>query len=122
VQFCVVTPMQRALADFLASDADHYLGLPDFYQQKRDHFCTLLTASRLRYTPSAGTYFQLVDYSAISDEADVSYARRLTQEAGIAGIPVSVFCAVPGNARLLRFCFAKDSSTLERAAEILCRL
>ncbi|MDQ1302995.1 MAG: methionine transaminase [Pseudomonadota bacterium] len=122
VQFCVVTPMQRALADFLASDADHYLGLPAFYQQKRDQFCALLAGSRLRYTPSAGTYFQLVDYSAISDEVDVGYARRLTQEAGIASIPVSVFCAVPGNARLLRFCFAKDSSTLERAAEILCRL
>lgn len=122
VQFCVVTPMQRALADFLASDADHYLELPAFYQQKRDQFCTLLAGSRLRYTPSAGTYFQLVDYSAISDEADVSYARRLTREAGLAGIPVSVFCAVPGDARLLRFCFAKDSSTLERAAEILCRL
>ena len=122
VQFCVVTPMQRALADFLASDADHYLGLPAFYQQKRDQFCALLAGSRLRYTPSAGTYFQLVDYSAISDEVDVGYARRLTQEAGIASIPVSVFCAVPGDARLLRFCFAKDSSTLERAAEILCRL
>lgn len=122
VQFCVVTPMQRALADFLASDADHYLGLPAFYQQKRDLFCALLATSRLRFTPSAGTYFQLVDYSAISDEADVSYARRLTREAGIAGIPVSVFCATPGNAKFLRFCFAKDSSTLERAAAILCKL
>lgn len=122
VQFCVVTPMQRALADFLASDADHYLGLSAFYQEKRDRFCTLLAPSRLRCTPSAGTYFQLADYSAISDEPDLSYARRLTQEAGVASIPVSVFCAVPGNSRLLRFCFAKDSSTLERAAEILCRL
>jgi len=122
VQFCVVTPMQRALADFLASDADHYLGLSAFYQEKRDRFCALLAPSRLRCTPSAGTYFQLADYSAISDEPDLSYARRLTREAGIACIPVSVFCALPGNARLLRFCFAKDSSTLERAAEILCRL
>lgn len=122
VQFCVVTPMQRALADFLASDKDHYLGLPAFYQEKRDYFCTLLGPSRLHYTPSAGTYFQLADYSAISDEPDVSYSRRLTREAGVACIPVSVFCATPGDARLLRFCFAKDSSTLERAAEILCRL
>ncbi len=122
VQFCVVTPMQRALADFMVSDKEHYLGLPDFYQKKRDYFCTLLKPSRLRCTPSAGTYFQLADYSAISDEPDVSYAQRLTREVGVACIPVSVFYAVPGDARLLRFCFAKDSSTLERAAEILCRL
>ncbi|MFZ1624935.1 MAG: pyridoxal phosphate-dependent aminotransferase [Gammaproteobacteria bacterium] len=122
VQFCVVTPMQRALADFLASDADHYLGLSAFYQEKRDRFCALLAPSRLRCTPSAGTYFQLADYTAISDEPDLGYARRLTREAGIACIPVSVFCALPGDTRLLRFCFAKDSSTLERAAEILCRL
>lgn len=122
VQFCVVTPMQRALADFLASDAAHYLGLPAFYQEKRDRFCALLAPSRLRCTPSAGTYFQLADYSAITDEPDCSYARRLTRESGVACIPVSVFCFAPGQARLLRFCFAKDSSTLERAAEILCRL
>ncbi len=122
VQFCVVTPMQWALADFLESDPGHYLGLPAFYQAKRDRFCALLAPSRFRFTPSAGTYFQLLDYGAITDEADVAYARRLTIEAGVACIPVSVFCAGPLARPLLRFCFAKDESTLQRAAEILCRL
>ena len=120
VQFCVVTPMQWALADFLESDPRHYLELPAFYQAKRDQFCRLLGASRFGFTPSAGTYFQLLDYSRISDEPDVDFARRLTQEHGVACIPVSVFCATPLDRPLLRFCFAKDPATLERAAEILC--
>jgi len=126
VQFCVVTPMQWALADFLESDPGHYRDLPAFYQAKRDHFCALLSRSRFRLAPSAGTYFQLLDYGAITDENDVAYARRLTIEAGVACIPVSVFCAAPAATSmatpLLRFCFAKDGATLERAAEILCRI
>lgn len=122
VQFCVVTPMQWALADFLESDPGHYLDLPAFYQAKRDRFCALLQPSRFRLTPSAGTYFQLLDYGSITGEADVAYARRLTIEAGVACIPVSVFCAEPLPRPLLRFCFAKDESTLGRAAEILCRI
>ncbi len=123
VQFCVSTPMQYALADFLASDPQHYLELPAFYQRKRDLFCGLLAESRFRFTPSAGTYFQLLDYSGITDEPDVEFARRLTREAGIASIPVSVFQKrPPANQRLLRLCFAKHDSTLEQAAEILCRL
>ncbi len=122
VQFCVVTPMQWALADFLESDPGHYLDLPAFYQVKRDQFCALLQPSRFRFTPSAGTYFQLLDYSAITGEPDVDYAQRLTREAGVACIPVSVFCAEPLTIPRLRFCFAKDPATLERAAEILCRI
>ncbi len=122
VQFCVVTPMQWALADFLESDPQHYLDLPAFYQGKRDRFCQLLESSRFRFTPSAGTYFQLLDYSAISDEPDVAFARRLTVEAGVASIPVSVFCAEPPGGSYLRFCFAKAPETLERAAAILCQL
>lgn len=122
VQFCVVTPMQWALAEYLESDPAHYLGLPAFYQAKRDRFCELLAGSRFRLVPSAGTYFQLLDYSAITDEPDVEYARRLTISSGIASIPVSVFCAEPPDARLLRFCFAKDERTLERAADILCTI
>lgn len=122
VQFCVVTPMQWALADFLESDPAHYLDLPAFYEAKRDQFCALLKGSRFQLTPSAGTYFQLLDYSRITAEHDVEYARRLTREAGVACIPVSVFCAEPLARPLLRFCFAKDTSTLERAAEILCRI
>jgi methionine aminotransferase len=122
VQFCVVTPMQHALAEFLDAEPAHYLGLPGFYAAKRDLFCRLLAPSRLRLRPSAGTYFQLVDYGAVSDEPDVAFARRLTREHGIAAIPVSVFCETPTGDRLLRFCFAKDSGTLEQAARILCAL
>jgi len=122
VQFCVVTPMQWALADFLESDPGHYLDLPAFYQVKRDQFCALLQPSRFRLTPSAGTYFQLLDYSGITGEPDVDYARRLTQEFGVACIPVSVFCGEPLATPRLRFCFAKDATRLERAAEILCRI
>lgn len=123
VQFCVATPLQHALADFLVSDPQHYLELAAFYQQKRDGFATLLAPSRFKLQPSAGTYFQLADYSAITDEPDTDYARRLTLEHGVACIPVSVFCAQPpAEQRLLRFCFAKAEDTLERAAEILCRI
>ena len=95
VQFCVVTPMQQALAEFLESAPAHYLDLPAFYQAKRDLFCALLAPSRFRLTPSAGTYFQLLDYGAITRERDVEFARRLTREAGVASIPVSVFYREP---------------------------
>lgn len=122
IQFCVATPMQYALADFLATDAAHYRELPAFYERKRDEFCRLLDGSRFKLTPSPGTYFQLVDYSRISQEPDTDFARRLTIESGVAGIPVSVFCESPPTRHLLRFCFAKDSNTLERATEILCKI
>lgn len=123
VQFCVVTPMQHALAEHLAADPGHYLELPQFYERKRDLFCGLLAKSRFRFTPAEGTYFQLVDYSAITSENDVDYARRLTREVGVGCIPVSVFYGrPPAGQRLLRFCFAKETATLERAGERLCRL
>ena len=94
-----------------------------FYQEKRDQFCALLAglAPALHARrPAPISSWSITVRSAT--KPDVDYARRLTREAGVACIPVSVFCAAPGDARLLRFCFAKDSSTLERAAEILCRL
>jgi len=122
VQFCVVTPMQHALADFLATRPEHYLELPEFYERKRDQFCELIKPSRFRFQPSAGTYFQLVDYSRITSEPDVEYSKRLTREAGVACISVSVFYASPPEQHLLRFCFAKDAETLERAAKILCEI
>lgn len=122
VQFCVVTPMQLALADFLDTDPEHYLELPAFYAAKRDAFCEMLSGSRFQLRPSAGTYFQIVDYSALTDERDVDYARRLTVESGVASIPISVFYASPPEQHLLRFCFAKDTATLTRATEILCRI
>jgi len=122
VQFCVVTPIQLALADYLHSAPQHYLQLHNFYQEKRNFFCRLMVSSRLSFTPSAGTYFQLMDYSALTDENDVNYTRRLTTEVGVATIPISVFYESPPEQRLLRFCFAKHDSTLERAAEILCEI
>jgi methionine aminotransferase len=122
VQFCVVTPMQLALAEYLEQAPEHYLQLPAFYQQKRDLFCELLAPSRFRLTPSRGTYFQLADYSDISTDNDVDFAQWLTRAAGVACIPVSVFYERPPGETWARFCFAKDAATLERAAEILCRI
>ena len=100
----------------------HYLELPDFYQSKRDHFCDLLSESRFAFEPAKGTFFQILDYSAITDEDDVAYARRLTEEIGVASIPISVFCEEPLPGKKLRFCFAKDDTTLATAAEKLCQL
>lgn len=122
VQFCVVSPIQYALADFLADEPQHAIELSDFYERKRDQFCKLLEPSRFTFEPSAGTYFQLVDYSAISSEHDTDFACQLTREVGVAAIPVSVFYADPPQQKLLRFCFAKDESTLAAATERLCKI
>lgn len=123
VQFCVAAPLQAAIARFMAEEPGHAGTLAAFYQRKRDLFCALLAGSRFGARPAAGTYFQLLDYSAVSAEHDLALARRLTREAGIAAIPLSPFCAQPpDDMRLLRFCFAKDDATLERAAEILCAI
>lgn len=123
VQFCVVTPMQLALADFLESTPQHYLGLSEFYQKKRDHFISVMQSSRFRMTPAGGTYFQLADYSALSQKTDTDYTRQLTQDIGVACIPISVFYKEPpDDQHLIRFCFAKSESTLSRAAEILCAI
>ncbi len=122
VTFTSNTPVQLGLADFLSAHPEHHLTLGNFYQPKRDLFCQLLEGSGFRAVPSAGTYFQLLDYSAFSDENDMDLAMRLTRESRIASIPVSVFYAQPPDHRMLRFCFAKDDATLRRGAEILCSL
>jgi len=121
-QFCVATPMQYALADFMAENPDYCTELGTFYERKRDFFCQLLQNSRFSLAPSAGTYFQLAEYSNISHEIDTAFARRLTLEQGVSAIPVSVFYAEPPEQNVLRFCFAKNDDTLEQAAEILCRI
>lgn len=120
--FAVMTPVQHALADYMQQSPSHYVELPAFYQAKRDLFCELVADSRFRFVPARGTFFQILDYSAITDEADVDYARRLTREIGVASIPISVFCEEPPAGRRLRFCFAKDDATLKEAAERLCGL
>ena len=125
VTFTTATPLQHGLADFLAACPQHHQNLAAFYQAKRDLFCRHLADSRFRLTPSAGTFFQLLDYSAVSDEPDTVLARRWTVEHKVASIPVSVFYQDPPerrSLRYLRFCFAKDDATLERAAAVLCRL
>ena len=122
VQFAVATPLQAAIADYMAEAPGHRRELAAFYQRKRDHFCRLLANTRFRCTPSAGTYFQLADYSAISDLPDVEFVRRLTIEHGVAAIPISVFSSPAPVERLVRFCFAKDEATLDAAGARLQRL
>ncbi|MEE4660323.1 MAG: methionine aminotransferase [Halieaceae bacterium] len=122
VAFVAVTPVQLALADFMAAEPDFPASLGPFYQAKRDRFCRALADSRFALTPSAGSYFQLLDYSAISAEHDTALAERLTREVGVASIPVSVFSEAPLRGRYLRFCFAKTDEVLDRAGEILCRI
>jgi len=120
--YAVVTPIQLAIADYMQGTPHHYAELPVFYEQKRDRFCELVQESRFSLRPAKGTFFQLLDYSDITDEDDVSYARRLTKEIGVASIPISVFCESPPPGRKLRFCFAKDDKILEEAASRLCQL
>ena len=116
--FTVNTPVQFALAEFL-KNKDNYLGLSNFYQEKRDYFNTLMEGSRFKFKPSLGTYFQLLDYSDITDEKDTDFAIRLTKEFGVASIPVSVFYHNPVQEQVLRFCFAKDNATMDKAAALL---
>lgn len=116
--FCVHHPTQKALADYLA-EPEHYLELPGFYQEKRDLFLDLIADSRFTFKPSKGTYFQVLDYSAITDEYDLNFAKRLVAEQGIATIPMSVFNEDQLDEKVLRVCFAKTEDTLKRGAEIL---
>ncbi len=122
VTFTSPSFIQYGIADFMAECPEHATELPAFYEEKRDIFCRLVTDSRFTFIPSKGTYFQLVDYSAIRSERDVEFANFLTQKKGVAAIPLSPFYAEAPNSTLLRFCFCKDDSTLEAAAKILCQL
>lgn len=120
--FSVNTPAQLALADMLRNEPEHWQQLPAFYRAKRDRFVQALADSRLEILPCEGTYFLLADYSAISDLDDVAFCHWLTEHAGVAAIPLSVFCADPFPHKLIRLCFAKQDATLDAAAERLCRL
>jgi len=122
INFSTNTPMQYALADFLRDHPQHHKSLADFYQRKRDLFCDLMRPSRFRFKPAEGTFFQLLDYSEITREADTSFARRLTTRHGVATIPVSVFYRSPPDQHILRICFAKREKTLQRAAERLLEI
>ena len=122
VCYSVVTPIQHAIADYMILNPNHYSELPKFYERKRNYFCDLMAKSRFRYKPAQGTFFQILDYSEITNENDLSYAKQLTQDIGVASIPVSGFCKEAFDYQLLRFCFAKDDITLEEAAARLCQL
>ncbi len=119
--FTCNTPVQYALAEFL-KNKNNYLQVKEFYKKKRDLFIHLIKGSRFSFEPSTGTYFQLLKYDRISDEKDTDFAVRLTKEFKIASIPLSVFYHEHTDNKVLRFCFAKKDETLEKAAEILCKI
>jgi methionine aminotransferase len=119
--YCANHPMQIALAEYL-QDENHYQSLSSFFQQKRDTFLNAIEGSRFSFVPSQATYFQLLDYAEISEEGDIDFAKRLTREARIASIPLSVFNENQLDFKALRFCFAKTDETLLQAAEILNKI
>lgn len=119
--FSVNTPLQFALADYL-QEPKNYQSLPAFYQQKRDLFQQLVKPSRFQIVPCKGTYFQLLSYKQISDLPDTEMAEWLTKEHKLASIPISVFFSDKRQDSVLRFCFAKSDETLQKAAEILCKI
>jgi methionine aminotransferase len=120
--FTVNTPMQHALARYMADPTPH-LQLPAFYQRKRDLFRAGLAATRFKLLPSQGSYFQCVDYAGIDDtRTEEAFCRRLTAEVGVAAIPLSAFYAGGFEQRIVRFCFAKEDATLQRALERLASI
>ncbi|MCD2516506.1 pyridoxal phosphate-dependent aminotransferase [Massilia sp. G4R7] len=119
--FTVNTPMQHGIAAYMADPAP-YLGLPAFYQAKRDLFRAGLAGSRFELLPADGTYFQCVRYGAISDLPEAQFAKWLTREAKVAAIPVSAFYGQPTESGVVRFCFAKKDETLHKALETLSQL
>jgi len=121
--FCTFAPAQHAFAEMIEKDPAHYETLGAFYQDKRDHFAAQLRETRLRPLPVPGGYFQLVDYSAVSDLDDLAFCRWLTTEHGVAAIPLSPFYETPpAGQRLARLCFAKNAATLDAAIERLHKL
>lgn len=119
--FCVPRPVQHALATYLQTE-NHYLELGAFYQKKRDFFLDAIKGSRFKFTPSQGSFFQILDYSEITDEKDDELVRRLILEHKLASIPVSEFNLNYRNDKMLRFCFAKKEETLQQAADILNKI
>ena len=121
VTFSSATPLQYALADYL-KEPSHYLGLSNFYQKKRDLFASQFSGTKWKVLPSAGSFFQCLDYSAISTEKDMDLADRLTREIKVASIPVSVFYETDPGDKILRFCFAKEDDMLVEAAKRLVQI
>jgi methionine transaminase len=118
--FSIVSPLQYAIARYLTAYPDAWTGLSSFFQAKRDLLAGLLRGSGFEPVPAAGTYFQLVDYGALSRDNDMDFADRLIREAKVATIPLSPFYAAAPPMTLLRLCIAKHDATLESAAARLC--
>jgi len=119
--FSVNSAVQYAIADFLLNECN-YLEISDFFQKKKDFFSTLMKETRFDLLPCNGSYFQLVQYSRISDEGDTDLAIRIIKEFGVASIPVSAFYSKGTDFKVLRFCFAKKQETLERAVIKLAQI
>lgn len=122
VTFSTSTPFQQAIAGYLKEKRAAIAEVKEIYQAKRDLFLELMSGSRFQPLPCSGTYFQLMNYGNITDEVDTEFAIRLTEQHKVAAIPISVFYRQKKDNKLLRFCFAKEDKTLEKAAEILCKI
>ncbi len=119
--FSVNNPIQKALAEYLKTP-NHYLNLSGFYQQKRDLFLELIKDSKFKFIPSKGTYFQMLDFSDISNESDIEFTKKLTKEFKLATIPTSVFNANQEDFKQIRVCFAKTDETLISASKIINKI
>ena len=119
--FTIHTPTQYAIADHL-ENPDNYESIAGMYQEKRDFFLEQMTGSKFRPVPCQGTYFQLMNYSALSDKPDLEMAEWLCKEVGVAAIPMSIFYQDRQDNKVLRFCFAKGEETLKAAAEKLHKI
>lgn len=123
--FSVNAPMQVGIAHYLAN-ASSYLGLSDFYQAKRDYFRAGLADTQFKLLPAPGSYFQCLDYSALDIEqsiwSEAEFCRWLTCEVGVAAIPVSAFYGAGTDSKVVRFCFAKEETTLQTALSRLCAI
>ena len=120
IAFSCFSPVQYALAKFL-EDKNQYVSLGTFLQKKRDYLQQMMKPTKFEPVPSHGSYFQLYNYSRLSNESEIDYAEKLTRDAGVATIPVSAFYQTPVDNKVLRFCFAKKESTLKEAAERLLK-
>lgn len=118
VVFAVNTPIQYAIAEYLKKP-ENYLEVGNFLQEKRDFFVDLMKDSKFKAIPSKGTYFQLMDYSEVSDMNDIDFTEWLCKEKKVATVPISVFYHEKTDHKVIRFCFAKDNSELEAAAKLL---
>ncbi len=121
IVFAVNTPIQYAYADYL-NKPEHYLSLNSFYQSKRDLLISSLKESKFKITPTSGTYFQILDYSEISELNDMDFSTYLTKEIGVTVIPISPFCTIDKSRKIIRVCFAKRDEVLLQAAEKLKKI